>query len=547
MLIGTSPWPEQLVCQYRKLGYWQEITIGQAFDQIAEAFPHREALIAGDLRLNYGNLKEKVENLAMHFLSFGLRPQDRVIVQLHNSPEFIYIYLALTKIGIIPVLCLASHRENEINYIAQYTEAKGYVIPANTEKFDYLALAKDIVQKVPCLKHVFVAGKAVEFISIEDLLNNKNTVSIEQLRIYKPDPFNVAVFLLSGGTTGLPKIIPRTHSDYVYNSRSSGLLAGINLYTVFLATTPLAHNFALACPGIQATLFSGGKIVIPDSHLPNEVFKVIQQEKVTHVPAVPAMIINWINSSEVKKYDLNSWQVVFTGGTKLNSELAKRVKSVLGCRLQQIFGMAEGLLMMTSLDDPEEVVLETIGRPISPGDEVKIINDQGQEVEVGQIGEMVCQGPYTLRGYYKASEHNSKAFTADGFFRSGDLMRMRVDGNFVVEGRKKDLINRGGEKISAEEIENLILAHPAVANVAIVAMPDHILGERACAYVTLNPGADLDLANLNNFLLSQKIAKYKLPERLEVIEQFPLTKVGKISKKDLRADIVSKLSQEQYN
>ncbi|MBS4024563.1 MAG: AMP-binding protein [Clostridia bacterium] len=547
MLEGVTPWPEDFVLDYRQKGYWQETSISEMFDQIADAFPNREALVSGNLRLTYQELRKKADCLAASFISIGLRPLDRLILQLPNAPEFVYIYLALAKIGVIPVMCLAAHRQSEIEYIAQHTGAKGYVIPENTLKFDYLALAHEVQRKVPGVKYIFTIGleDGDGCLSINKLLEKDTVFSQEQTALYKPNPFNAAVFQLSGGTTGMPKIIPRLHTDYVYNSRMCGLIAGFNHYTVFLATTPLAHNFALACPGIQAVLMVGGKIVIPTAHQPKDVFAAIQQERVTYVPAVPAMLINWINSPEISNYDLSSWQVVISGGAKLNPEVASRVKPVLGCKLQQIFGMAEGLLVMTSLDDPEEAVLETIGKPISPGDEVKIVDDEGNEVEPGQVGEMICRGPYTLRGYYKASEHNEKAFTGDGFFRTGDLVRKRLDGFLTVEGRKKDLINRGGEKISVEEIENLILAHPAVANVAVVAMPDQILGERACAYVSLKAGNSLELEQLNNYLLEQKIAKFKLPERLEVLDVFPLTNVGKISKKDLRNDIHRKLSEEE--
>lgn len=550
MLTGCTSWPDNLVSKYKVEKYWKEITIGEAFDQAAAKYSAREALVYGELRLTYEELSKKVDQLALEFIDMGLKPLDRVVMQLPNRPEFVYTYLAFTKIGVIPVMCLPAHRESEIVYIAQHTEAKGHVIPGVTSRYDYTALAQEVKKNVPSLKHVFVAGESSvdEHILIHKLLNDSEKSPPEKAEIFannRPDPYNAAVFQLSGGTTGMPKIIPRTHTDYVYNSLESGSVGGIDQDTVFLVTTPIAHNFALACPGIQAALFAGGKIVIPESHHPADVFATIEKEGVTYVPAVPAMIINWINSPDVKNYDLSSWQVVISGGAKLNSEVARKVKPVLGCKLQQIFGMAEGLLIMTKLDDPYEVIYETIGKPISPGDELIIIDEDEKEVLPWEEGEMVCQGPYTIRGYYKADEHNKKAFTRDGFFKSGDVMRRRPDGNLVVEGRNKDLINRGGEKISAEEIENLILSHPAVENAAVVAMPDPVLGERGCAFVSLKGQETLELESLNAYLLDKKIAKFKLPERLEIVKEFPLTNVGKISKKDLRDLINNKLSQEE--
>jgi non-ribosomal peptide synthetase component E (peptide arylation enzyme) len=205
--------------------------------------------------------------------------------------------------------------------------------------------------------------------------------------------------------------------------------------------------------------------------------------------------------------------------------------------------MAEGMLMFVRLDDPEEVRMETVGRPISPDDEVRLVDEDDNEVAPGEVGEFLARGPYTLRGYFSVPEYNAKAFTADGFYRSGDLMRRHPSGNYLVEGRKKDLINRGGEKISAEEIENLILAHPAVQNVACVPIPDPILGERMCACVIPRRGGSLSLEELVAFLSAEEIARHKLPERLEIMEEFPLSPFGKVSKKDLAAGIAEKLKQ----
>jgi 2,3-dihydroxybenzoate-AMP ligase len=200
--------------------------------------------------------------------------------------------------------------------------------------------------------------------------------------------------------------------------------------------------------------------------------------------------------------------------------------------------------MFVRFDDPEEVRMETVGRPLSPDDEVRLVDDNDQEVALGEVGEFLARGPYTLRGYFGVPEYNARAFTSDGFYRSGDLMRLHPSGNYMVEGRKKDLINRGGEKISAEEIENLILTHPAVQNVACVPMPDPILGERMCAYVILHPGQSLNLPELVAFLLAEEIAKHKLPERLEIVDELPLSPFGKVSKNILTEKITERLRSE---
>jgi len=548
MFDGFVSWPVRLQEEYVRRGYWHELTIGEMLDRSAEHFAHREVLVYGDLRITYAEFKDKVDRLSVHILNTGLRAGDIVVVQLPNVPEFIYVYFALIRIGVIPVLCLAQHREREIKYISEHVGARGYVFSGDSEKFDYASLGLRIKSDISSMQHLFATGdsRAEDIISISDLLEapveyEDNAVDLD---MFPRAPAEIAVFLLSGGTTGMPKVIPRTHNDYLYNSEISGVIAGLNMYSVFLASTPLPHNFALASPGIQAVIQRGGKIIIPKSHRPEDVFTAVEDEGVTYVPAVPPMIINWVNYPGLDNYDLSSWEVLINGGAKLAPEVAARVEPTLGCRLQQIFGMAEGLLVMTELDDSEEVVRETVGTPISPADEVRIVDEDGSALPVGEVGEMVCRGPYTIRGYFRAPEHNSKAFTEDGFFKSGDVMRIREDGRMIVEGRKKDLINRGGEKINAEEVEDLILSHPDVENAAVVAMPDPLMGEKTCAYVIMKRGKRLTLDVLCEFMKTKNIAKFKLPERLEIVDEFPLTNVGKVSKKELREDIESRLEMD---
>jgi 2,3-dihydroxybenzoate-AMP ligase len=230
--------------------------------------------------------------------------------------------------------------------------------------------------------------------------------------------------------------------------------------------------------------------------------------------------------------------VINTGGQKLQPEVKRRAESVFpNARVQEVFGMAEGLLMFVRLDDPDEVRFETVGRPVCEDDEILIVDDERIPLPDGEVGELLVRGPYTLRGYYGVPEYNARTFTSDGFYCSGDLMRRHPSGNYIVEGRKKDLINRGGEKISAEEIENLVLSHPAVLNVACVPMPDPVLGERMCAFVVPKPGRTLTLAELTAFLTEKGLAKFKLPERLELTDDLPLSKFGKVAKNVLTKQV----------
>src|SRR5438128_10450893 len=286
----------------------------------------------------------------------------------------------------------------------------------------------------------------------------------------------------------------------------------------------------------------GGKVVLANTTRGEDIFPLIERHRITHVAVVPALLIRWINDWLIKKFDLSSLQVIQSGGQRLQPEIRRRTKELIpSVTVQENFGMAEGMLMFVRLDDAEDVKMETVGRPVSPDDEVRLVDDDDNEVAPGEVGELLARGPYTLRGYLGVPEYNARAFSSDGFYRSGDLMRRHPSGNYMVEGRKKDLINRGGEKISAEEIENLILSHPAVLNVACVPYPDSRLGERMCACVIPKPGRTLTLQELTSFLTERGLAKFKLPERLELTDDLPLSKFGKVAKNVLTKQVAEKI------
>jgi 2,3-dihydroxybenzoate-AMP ligase len=548
-LDGVVPWPPELARRYRERAYWTGETMGEVFDRSVAAHAGRVAVVDGQRRVTYRQLGTLVDRLALHLAERGISRQQRVVFQLPNVLEFIVAYFACLKVGAIPLACLPAHRHAEISYLASFTEAAAWFMPSTFRSFDYVAMAHELREALPALQEVFVVGERAQWgmTLVGDLLKDaiETRLSVRTLARLRPHPDDVAVFQLSGGTTGLPKVIPRTHDDYLYNSRASATAAGVGSDTVLLVTVPISHNFPLACPGIQATLLSGGRVVLAPAPDAETVLGLIERERVTWIPAVPATVIAWLNDPRIKRADLSSLRTLCVGGSRLNPEPARRVLDEIGPVLTQVFGMAEGLLCYTRRDDPVEVMVETQGRPVSPDDEIRIVDDEGRPVPHGEVGELQCRGPYTIRSYYKAQEHNRTAFTPDGFYRTGDMVRLHPSGNLVVEGRKKDMINRGGEKISAEEVENLILGHPAVLNVAVIAMPDPVLGERACACVILRPGLSLTLEKLNRFLLEDKrIAKFKLPERLELRDRFPATAVGKISKKDLREEVRAQLDRQ---
>ena len=546
MLEGVVRFPQEFAARYRAKGYWEDRSLRDTFAEISARYSDRVAIIDRDREVTYAELDERATRLALNLLDEGLRPLDRVVVQLPNVVEFADFYFALQKIGCIPIMALSTHRYREISQFVELSGAAACVAPDRARDFDYTKLIRRIRNAHTNLRLGIILGAAPKgFLSLTELIERKSVRSADELKSITIDPEDPALFQLSGGTTGVPKLIPRTHNDYVYNSKMAASVTSVGPDKILLDVLPLAHNLPLACPGLQGFFIHGGKVVLANTTRGEDIFPLIERHRITHVAVVPALLVRWINDPLIKKFDLSSLQVIQSGGQRLQPEIRRRTEELIpSVTVQENFGMAEGMLMFVRLDDAEDVKMETVGRPISPDDEVRLVDEDDNEVAPGEVGEFLARGPYTLRGYYGAPEYNAYAFTTDGFYRSGDLMRQHPSGNYMVEGRKKDLINRGGEKISAEEVENLILTHPAVQNVACVPIPDPVLGERMCACVILRKGRSLALPDLVAFLAEQEIAKHKLPERLEIMDDFLLSPFSKVSKKDLTDRIANKLKEE---
>ncbi|MFB4314133.1 (2,3-dihydroxybenzoyl)adenylate synthase [Actinomadura sp. 21ATH] len=522
---GFVPWPAEFEARYKEAGYWSDRLLGG----VLRGDPDRTALVAGADRLTYAELDRRADRVAAGFLRLGVERGDRVVVQLPNTVSFVAVFLGLVRIGAAPVLALPAHRESEIGYLCELSEARAYVIPDVAGGFDYRAMARTLG-----IANVVVDGDAEEFTPLADLDADPDPEALAKRR---PDPADVGVFLLSGGTTGLPKLIPRTHRDYVYNLEASAEVCGFGRDTVYLVVLPAAHNFALACPGILGVFATGGTVVLSPSGAPDEAFPLIERERANVCAVVPPIALLWLDAVSWTDEDLSSLSLLQVGGAKFAAERAARVPDVLGCSVQQVFGMAEGLLNYTRLDDPADLVERTQGRPLSPADEVRVVDGDGNDLPDGEVGELLTRGPYTLRGYYRAPEHNARSFSPDGFYRTGDLVRRLPSGHLIVEGREKDQINRGGDKVSAEELENHLLAHPAIHDAAVVGMPDPVMGERTCAFLVVREGGAPALREVKDFLRGRGLAAYKFPDRIESVDAFPRTPVGKIDKKRLAAGL----------
>ncbi len=545
MLKDCVPWPPSTVEHYRRLSVWRDETIDEAIANAALLTPDKIAIVARQSRITFAQLVERSERLADGLYHAGLRPGDRIVVQLPNNPEFVMVYLAASKLGLLPIMALPAHRETEIGFFLEHSGAVGYAIAPTYRNFDYAQMASFLRHRQPGLKFVLAAGdNAIEspgFLSIRKLIDNR----APRRPKYRADPFDVALFLVSGGTTGLPKLIPRTHADYLHNARLMNEVCELDSNTIMLVAIPVSHNFGLAAPGLMGTLLANGTTVLLDSAAPDDVLAAIEDERVTCMPGVPALYITLMERQQTAPRDLSSLKQILAGGAKFLPTSAKRALEVFGCRVQQVLGMAEGFITTTRLSDPESAVLETVGTPVSPYDEYRIVDERRDEVPEGEVGELLVRGPYTIRGYYKAAEHNRRAFTEDGFYRTGDMVRRNSSGQLIVAGRLKDMINRAGEKVSAEEVENLVIDHPKVSAAALVPISDPIVGERGCLFVVCEPGVSIELSEIIQHLETKRVAKFKFPERLEVLKSFPTTAVGKIAKKALREQIEQNLARER--
>jgi len=551
----TVPWPADVAARYAAEGYWKGVTIGTELWRVAQERPETVALVdpAAGRTFGYRELTQRADAAAARLLDVGLEPGDRIVVQLPNGWEFVVLTLACLRLGVVPVMALPAHRRSELTYLVAHAEAAAIAVPDRLRDFDHEALGHDLGATAEPITegrwHVLVAGDEVgsDSIDLRAVCRPGDDAAADHRRIEAlgPSPGDVAVFLLSGGTTGLPKLIARTHDDYLYNAWASAEVSGIGEDTVYLVSLPAGHNFPLACPGILGTLLAGGRVVMLSSAEPQRAFATMAAEGVTHTSVVPAVAGRWLeHAADHGAGEVASLRVLQVGGARLADEIARRVEPELGARLQQVFGMAEGLLNYTRLDDPIDVICSTQGRPVSPADEVRLVDADDNDVADGQPGSLLTRGPYTPRGYYRAPEQNERAFTPDGWYRSGDICERTPDGYLTVLGRDKDMINRGGEKISAEEVENLTYRLPEVSHVAAVAMPDPELGERVCLYVVLKPEATLTLAEIRASMEELGVARFKLPERLVIVDEIAVTNVGKVDKKALRADVAARIEEE---
>jgi len=545
LLKGSIPYKKEDVEKYSRLRWWAGLTLGDLVDKAADIYPNKEAFVDDKSRFTFSQMRERVNRYAISLMDLGIRTTDRVLVQLPNWNEFVIAYFALQKIGAIPVLLIERYRSYEIGHLFRLTGAATWIIAEQHKKTDFIPIIKDVLKNNPKVKHVVLVrgGKQRGLLNLEKMieqakLNEKNLARLARRR---PDPMQVAHMGPTGGTTGLPKVVPRTHNCLICSIEYAAKAWVMDVHDTCLLAGPIGHDLTFT-KGLGGTLFTFGKTVFTDSTDSKDICQTIQQEKATTIVWVPTLAKRLIDFDELKGYDLISLKKMHCGGGVSQPDLIKGVWERLGCTFYNGYGGTEGQTALTRSDDPPEIVLHTVGKPTCPYDIYKVVDRNGKTLPPNTQGELAIKGPGIFTGYYNAPEENKLVFDKEGFFRTGDVVKMDESGNIKITGRIKEMINRGGESISATEIEGLIMGCPGVAMAAVIPMPDPMMGERVCAYIQPKPGTSLDFDGIIAYLKERKASVLQFPERIEFIESMPFTKAEKVDKRTLLEDIVKKLS-----
>jgi 2,3-dihydroxybenzoate-AMP ligase len=545
---GFTPYAKEDIEKYNSMRWWLGMTWGDLFDKNTDIYPEKIGLVDDTGRWTNKELRQGVDKLAVSLMKLGIRPKDRVLVQLPNWHEFVYSFLAVQKIGAIVVLCIPRHSQMELNHLSKLTESVAWILPKQYGKIAYQPIIDDVLKENPQIKTIIQVRTLGDtpYYDFNKLMDQTELTpdNLKHLEERRPDPDEVCQMLPTGGTTGMPKVSPRSHNCYINNIEYHTYRWELTSQDTIMVMTPLGHSLALDW-GMGAALFTHAKLVLLDSVKPEDICEWVQREKVTAIPTVPALMARVLQMEDLDRYDLSSLKKLSVGGSPSTPELFKTIHNKIGCQFVNGFGSVEGACASTKLGDSIELVSGSIGKAVCPHDELKVVDPEGNEVPIGVDGELVSRGPGIFTGYFRSSqEERARTFTKDGFFKSGDQARKDESGDIWITGRIKDIIIRGGDNISAVEIENLMSGYPGIVDSAVVGMPDKILGERTCAYVITKPGVEVTLEKVVSYLKSKGASTLQLPERIEITQELPMTKVGKVDKKELREDIRKKMEKE---
>jgi len=547
-LEGFTPYKKEDAEKYNSYRWWSGLTLGDILDRAADIHPEKEAFVDRKTRLTYEEAREKANKLAIGLIDLGIQPLDRVLVQVPNWNEFVFAYFALQKIGAITVLLIDRYRQLEIDHLINITGATSWIVASRYGKIDYIPIINDVLQKHPELTNVITVrgdGNQQPFSCLKRLIEEAELTEDNLIRLSNraPDPMQVAHMGPTGGTTGRPKIVPRTHNSLItcveYCSKSWGQCS----QDTNLLAGPIGHDLSFT-KGFIGSVITMGTVIFLDSTDTKDICKIIETEKVTSIIWVPTLAQKLLQYEDLNKFKLNSLEKMHSAGGASHPDIVKDVTKKLEMKFYNGYGATEGMTTITRSSDDLETICSTVGKPTCPYDTYKVIDKDGNELPANTQGELVLKGPGVFTGYYQNPEENKKAFNKNGFFRTGDMARIDKKGYITLTGRIKEMINRGGESISATEIERLINRSPDVKAVAVIPMPDPLMGERACAYIQPKTGVELSFDDIIYFLKGQKASVLQLPERIEFIDVMPYTAAQKLDKQSLLENIKKKLQIE---
>jgi len=549
VLEGFVPYKKKVAEKYNKFRWWSGLTFGDILDRAADIHPEKEAFVDRKTRLTYGEAREKTNKLAIGLMDLGIQPLDRVLVHLPNWNEFVFAYFALQKIGAITVLLIERYRQFEINRLVSITGATAWIVASGYEKTDYVPIINDVLKEHPELKNVITVrggGDQQPFTSLESLIEEAELTEVNLARLAdrRPDPMQVAHMGPTGGTTGEPKIVPRTHNSLINGIEYCSRSWEQSNQDINLIAGPIGHDLTFT-KGFIGSIVTLGKVIFLDSTNDKDICETIERERISSIIWVPTLAQRILQYEDLDKHDLSSLKKMHSAGGASHPDLVKDVTEKLKMKFYNGYGATEGMTTITRTTDDLETICTTVGRPTCPYDTYKVIDRDGNELPPDTQGELVLKGPGVFSGYYNNPEENKEAFTKDGFFRTGDVAKIDEKGYITLTGRIKEMINRGGESISATEIEKLINRHPDVAAVAVIPMPDPLMGERVCAYIQPKAGAQLSFDAIISFLRGQKASVLQLPERIEFIDAMPYTGAQKLDKRSMREDIEKKLRADE--
>ena len=515
--------------EYIQKGIVEEKTLLDLLREGNEQVPQKTALIDPYRRVRYAELMHEALQCAAVFQENGLVEGDHMLLLMNNRIEFFSCLFGMMFLGVRPVLMLPSHRRKEIETIFEFSDAKGIVTYGNELGFDYVQTALEVTAEHG---RVFAYEKREGVNYLPELLGHASEPILAEVKGQ-----DIALFLLSGGTTGIPKMIPKRHSAYVYNAIYSAKRCVTDETSVYLAALSVAHDYPLSCPGVLGTMARKGTSVLSMTASFDEVAMHIAQEHVTFTQIAPSLAAMWLECMEWEEdVDVSTLQYIEIGAAKLEWDLAERLENAFGAKIIQGYGLGEGITCFTSIDDTREVAWTCQGKPISEYDEIKIVDEIGKEVPQGEAGELIEKGPYTFEGYYHAEELNRQLFSEDGFFHTGDKAILTDEGNIRVIGRVREQINRAGENVIPSEVEAYLKGCEEISDAAVFGIADAELGEKVCA-VLIAKGEELTLLQVCEKLSEAGMAAYKLPDVIYYVDHFPLINVGKVDKKKLKQDL----------